>query len=111
MYFIYFTYYLLEVVGLSKYITGLAILYGQITDGILTPIFGHLSDNLDMPCGKRNFWYFIGSIIIIPSFFFMFMGFDSFASQSSKETWYLVWPCMYNVGWAAVQIAHLSIVI
>ena len=110
MWFIYLTYYLLKVVGLNQYITGLAILSGQITDGLVTPIVGYFSDNLDMPCGKRNFWYFMGSLIVIPSFLFMFMGFENFESQSSKEMWYLVWPAIFNIGWAAVQIAHLAIV-
>ena len=83
---------------------------GQLADGITTPIVGYLSDKLDLPCGKRNAWYFIGTIIVAPSFLCMFIGVDGFQSEAGKNLWYLAWPAIFNVGWAAVQIAHMAII-
>jgi len=68
MWFIYMSYFLLEVVGLDPGVAGLAILSGQITDGITTPIVGVLSDTISCKVGKRNAWYYFGTLLVIPSF-------------------------------------------
>ena len=38
------------------------------------------------------------------------MGFEFFGSEKGEDAWYLIWPAIFNVGWAAVQISHLAIV-
>ena len=110
MWFIYLSYYLLNVVGLSSSIAGLCLLSGQIADGITTPIVGLLSDKLDNKCGKRNIWYYMGSMLVAPSFLCIWLAPDFFSSEGAKNAWYITWPAIFNVGWASVQIAHLSIV-
>jgi Na+/melibiose symporter-like transporter len=60
MWFVYLTWYVNNVVGLTPAISGLVLLSGQITDGITTPTVGYLSDKFNMPGGKRNFWYYFG---------------------------------------------------
>lgn len=45
MWFIYLSYYLTYVVKLEENIVALAILCGQIADGITTPIVGVASDS------------------------------------------------------------------
>ena len=40
----------------------------------------------------------------------MFIGVDGFQSEADKSLWYLAWPAIFNVGWAAVQIAHMAII-
>jgi Na+/melibiose symporter-like transporter len=46
MWFIYLTWYVNRVVGLSPLVSVLCMLSGQITDGITTPIVGYYSDKL-----------------------------------------------------------------
>lgn len=76
MWFVYFTWYLISVVCLDKEIAGLAVLSGQITDGIMTPITGILSDKFNTRWGKRYPWYFVGTIIVFPCFAGIFGYFD-----------------------------------
>lgn len=52
----------------------------------------------------------MGSLLVAPAFLCIFLGLDFFASEGGQNAWYLIWPAIFNVGWAAVQIAHLSIV-
>ena len=112
MWFIYLTYYLTFVVQLEGQIVALALLSGQITDGVTTPIVGTLSDKLNCPCGKRNGWYLFGTLLVIPSFMGIFMDFSFVSDRSTtfQNIWYCVLPAIFNIGWACVQISHLAIV-
>lgn len=112
MWFIYLNYYLLYVVKLPPGIAAAALLSGQITDGLTTPIVGIASDKLSCPAGKRNCWYFMGSILVVPSFTGIFVTTPGFLTPGSnaENIWYCTLPAIFNVGWAAVQIAHMSIV-
>lgn len=101
MWFIYLSYYLVYVVKLTENIAGLALLSGQITDGITTPVVGVLSDKVSCACGKRNAWYYFGSILVIPAFLCIFLDIQ-FSSQSFENTWYIIFPAVFNVGWASV---------
>ena len=78
MWFIYLSYYLIYVVNLLPQIAALAILSGQITDGITTPIVGTLSDMVPCPAGKRNCWYYVGYCLVVPAFFGIFFKTPSF---------------------------------
>ena len=89
---------------------GLCLLSGQIADGITTPIVGYFSDQIDCKCGKRNSWYYFGSALVAPAFLCIFVGFNFFNSQGGENAWYLIFPAVFNIGWAAVQISHLAIV-
>ena len=44
LWFIYLSYYLINVVKLDPNIGGLCLLSGQIADGITTPLVGYFSD-------------------------------------------------------------------
>lgn len=52
----------------------------------------------------------MGSVLVAPSFLCIFTGPDFFSSEGAKNIWYIIWPAIFNVGWASVQIAHLAIV-
>ena len=72
--FTYVLYYLQEVVKLGQDYSGLAMLSGQIADGITTPIVGMLSDKIKTRIGYRAPWYILGTLIVLPSFLGIFIG-------------------------------------
>ena len=109
MWFIYQSYYYLNVLQLSQSVTGLALLGGQLADGIATPIVGLLSDKFDACWGKRNTFYLVGSIIVIPSFLCIFTA-PIWTNAICANMWYIVWPMIFNVGWASVQVSHMAVV-
>ena len=109
MWFIYLSYYLVYVVKLTENVAGLGLLSGQITDGLTTPIVGVVSDKVKCSVGKRNAWYYAGSILVMPAFLCIFLDFQ-FLSGKTQTWWYIIFPAVFNIGWASVQIAHMSIV-
>jgi Na+/melibiose symporter-like transporter len=104
MWFVYLTWYLTNVVGLSTTLTGYCLLSGQITDGITTPIVGYMSDKVNCPGGRRNFWYYFGFTFVNICFLGIFTNppFIMDASTSVRNAWYLILPAIFNVGWASV---------
>jgi MFS family permease len=79
----------------------MALLCGQVADGIATPIVGLLSDKYNGCWGKRNTFYIIGSIIVIPSFLCLFTA-PTLTTAYQTNIWYIFWPMLFNIGWAAV---------
>ena len=119
MWFVYLSYYIRYVVGLDAHMTGLCVLSGQIADGVMTPIVGILSDNFNTPCGKRMPWYIFGTIFVLPTFagIFTYPEFvnaknedGEIANKTFQQIWYVTLPGLFNIGWASVQIAHMSVV-
>ena len=117
--FFYLVFYLKYIVKLSAGQAGLAMLSGQFADGIMTPLVGALSDKIKTRIGSRTPWYIIGTIIVIPSFLALFLHpFDPIIIQDQdgnftpmgELVYYLVFPALFNVGWASVQISNMSIV-
>jgi len=127
MWIFYFTVYSENVVGLDSSVVAIAVLLGQIADGLMTPIVGVYSDSINTRWGKRKPWYFGGAVVVIASFVGMFAS-PSFivkhdrtkeewekARENGEDMtlqnwWFIIIPALYNFGWAAVQIAHMSIV-
>ena len=109
MWFIYQSYYYLNVLKLSQSVTGMALLGGQLADGLATPIVGILSDKFDLCWGKRNTFFILGSIIVIPSFLCIFTA-PIWANTICRNFWYTMWPIIFNIGWASVQVSHMAVV-
>ena len=115
----YLSWYINKVVKLSPRITGLCLLSGQIADGITTPIVGVASDKCNTRIGKRMPWYYFGFVMVIPCFLGIF-SYPPFINEQNPDlsyktpglqaAWYIILPALFNVGWAAVQISHMSIV-
>ena len=57
-------------------------------------------------------WYIFGTIFVIPCFagIFSYPPWIDKLSVSGKNIWYCSLPALFNVGWASVQISHMSIV-
>ena len=55
-------------------------------------------------------WYYIGTIIVLPSFFGIFL-FPNFETNSTPQIiYYIALPSLFNIGWAFVQISNMAIV-
>ena len=71
--FFYVVFYLRFIVNLSAGYAGLAMLCGQFADGFMTPLVGVMSDKFNTSIGRRAPWYIIGTFIVLPSFFGIFL--------------------------------------
>ena len=95
----------------------LALLAGQVADGIATPLVGILSDRTKSEkIGRRTLWYICGIIIVIPSFLgtfsdCLFCNWSGDHSRGLQLFYYLLLPSLFNIGWASVQISNMSLVV
>jgi solute carrier family 45 protein 1/2/4 len=92
---------------------GLVMLAGQIADGITTPIVGLLSDRCKTPIGSRAPFYILGTFIVIPCFLGIFIspfGVNLKTITGTEMGYYIALASIFNVGWASVQIANMSVV-
>lgn len=86
-----------------------ALLTGQICDGLATPAVGLLSDRIHTRFGQRKPWYVGGLIIVFSCFIPLFSGFKG-GSTGTEYAFYTIFPGLFNIGWAALQISHMSLV-
>jgi Na+/melibiose symporter-like transporter len=99
----------------SGFYAGIVLLSGQIADGLATPLVGIFSDKTNTRIGKRTPWYIFGFVLVTVCFVFIFQEcllcawFDS-DSKALRIFYYTFFPAAFNVGWAAVQVAHMSLV-
>lgn len=113
--FFYLVFYLRYIVKLTAGQAGYAMLSGQFADGFMTPLVGALSDKFNTRIGSRTPWYIFGTIIVLPSFFALFLHpfpklEDDQEAPVGEIVYYLAFPAIFNIGWASVQIANMSIV-
>lgn len=78
---------------------------GQVIDAIMTPIFGFLIDHY---CNKK-IWHIVGSVMVTLSFPVIFGGFVNL-STTVVMLLYVTSITIFQTGWAAVQISHLSMI-
>lgn len=110
--FNYLLYFLNDVLRISSAAAGSVMLVGQICDGIATPIVGYYSDKMSTRIGKRMPWYILGTCIVPTCFFFIWQ--DCYICAEGNETalqvvWYSFFAGAFNIGWAMVQISHMSL--
>ena len=102
-----------KVVQLSATEAGLLLLIGQIVDGLATPIIGIESDRTTYTkYGKRKVWHLGGVIAVALTFSFIFNLCISCENSShwSLFVYYVPFIIIFQIGWAAVQISHLSLI-
>lgn len=102
-----------KVVQLSNIGAGVLLLTGQIVDGLATPFVGIESDRTpDSRYGKRKLWHLGGSVAVVLTFPFIFnvcIGCQD-APHWSLFIYYIPFIVIFQVGWAATQISHLSLI-
>lgn len=116
----WFTYVLLffeKVLSMNRESAGTILLIGQIVDGISTVFVGLCVDKqndfwLCNRIGKRKAWHLVGTTFVLISFPFIFtecVGLED-PSLTTKMIYYGIFVVLFQFGWAAVQISHLSII-
>lgn len=59
----------------------------------------------------RRPWYIFGTVLVPLSFFFVWEEcWPCGGNVASEIAWYAVFASLFNVGWAAIQIAHMSLI-
>ena len=110
--FNFLLYYLKSIMNYSATDSGLIMLVGQFADGLATPIIGVLSDKTESKFGKRTPWYVGGTIVSVICFTLIFQGdyvLPKDISHSVKIIYYCINCAVFNFGWAAVQVSHMSL--
>ncbi|KAL8235929.1 hypothetical protein R6Q59_017010 [Mikania micrantha] len=109
----WFTYLLVFMtdIGLSPRDAATVMLSGQIADGFTTIFAGELIDRF----GHFKIWHGAGSILVAVSFSSVFGScipciiFGN-VSTSLQTIGYSFFAAVFNVGWAATQVSHMSMV-
>ncbi|VDN08229.1 unnamed protein product [Thelazia callipaeda] len=117
MWFTYFLLFLEKVIGIRSPVAGFIMLIGQATDAVSTALIGVLSDTVSAPLcfrhsGRRKSWHVFGTVLVTFSFTFIYN--KCFVCLKSKTdwdlfAWYAPFVIVFQIGWAAVQISHLSL--
>lgn len=109
----WFTYLLLFLtqIGLSPRDAAAVMLSGQIADAFTTVFAGELIDRF----GHFKLWHAGGSFLVAISFSSVFGGclpckISGINTSMLKTFGYSTFAAIFNVGWAATQVSHMSMV-
>lgn len=67
--------------------------------------FGNISNNI----GQRSPWYVLGLVLVVSCYIPIYQTFIS-DNKSNEYAYYIIFPAIFNIGWAALQISHMSLV-
>lgn len=109
----WFTYLLIFLtdIGLPPSDAAIVMLSGQVADGFTTIFAGELIDRY----GSFKIWHGAGSLLVAVSFSSVFGGclpckvVGSYSS-TTRTISYSLFAAIFNVGWAATQVSHMSMV-
>ncbi|RXG67728.1 Heat shock 70 kDa protein 1, partial [Armadillidium vulgare] len=117
---IWFSYLLLyfhHVLLFPSALAGVVLLIGQIADALSTPFVGHEADRTDdlpfcFKYGRRKTWHLIGTLSVLSSFAFIFLGCFGCTEMTSpwaRVLYFSPFVIVFQFGWACTQISHLAI--
>ncbi|GFU25940.1 major facilitator superfamily domain-containing protein 12 [Nephila pilipes] len=116
MWFSYLLMFQHNILLLDNRIAGNLLLLGQVADALSTPFVGYESDRPNdlwlCKYGRRKAWHLVGTLCVLMSFPFLFMECVSCSnsSQNAKFLYYGAFIVIFQFGWAAVQVSHLSLI-
>ncbi|XP_012277990.1 major facilitator superfamily domain-containing protein 12 [Orussus abietinus] len=116
MWFTYLLVFFHLVLEFDAFYSGVILLIGQIADAVATPFVGFHSDKHDdfwlCRYGKRKTWHLFGTICVLLAFPFIFSSCINCetAHQWAQLIYYASFVIIFQFGWAAVQISHLSLI-
>ncbi|KAK4882201.1 hypothetical protein RN001_005520 [Aquatica leii] len=114
MWFTYLLVFLHLVLKFDHWEAGFLLLVGQVADAIANPFVGYQSDQRDTlwicKYGQRKIWHLVGTLCVLIGFPFIFLPcLNTDSHRWVQLFYYSVFIIIFQFGWAAVQIAHLSI--
>ena len=117
MWFTYLLLFFQKILLFEKIDAGIILNVGQVADGISTVIVGIYIDKranfwLCNRFGSRKAWHIIGTVCVVISFPFIFsqcVGCKDISIEK-RMVYYSAFVIIFQFGWAAVQISHLSII-
>ena len=140
MWFTYLLLFFHMVLRINNTYAGIILLIGQVADAAATPVIGFLCDKTRSRYGRRKTWHLAGTVMVAVSLFFFWhtclfctdmnspMSNVTNSSHSVKlggdgdhdsddatpiqlRVLYFAVPIIiFQFGWAAVQISHLSLI-
>lgn len=116
MWFSYVLVFFHLVLGFNSTLAGTILFIGQLADALATPFVGVQCDKIDdfwlCKYGRRKTWHLIGTLCILFTFPFIFSHCIQCetAHQWAQLIYYAAFVIIFQFGWAAVQISHLSLV-
>ncbi|XP_061884358.1 major facilitator superfamily domain containing 12b isoform X1 [Entelurus aequoreus] len=114
MWFTYMLVYLHSVLGMQSTFAGVLLLVGQVADGLCTPLIGYESDKSSgRRHGKRKSWHLLGTVCVLLSFPFIFnpcLACSTNTPQWAEIVYFVPFIIIFQFGWAATQISHLSLI-
>ncbi|XP_060522466.1 major facilitator superfamily domain-containing protein 12-like [Cylas formicarius] len=105
MWFSYTLFYLQVVLSIPSTTAGTLLMIGQVVDSLATPAAGWAIDYTD----RRRGWHFGGTVAVAVGFFLMF-SLKPTNLTTLVLVYYILSITLFQVGWAIVQISHLSII-
>ncbi|XP_053293171.1 major facilitator superfamily domain-containing protein 12 isoform X2 [Pleuronectes platessa] len=115
MWFTYLLVFYHSVLGFRNTNAGVLLLVGQVADALSTPLIGYESDRKP-GCGnygRRKTWHLVGTLSVVLSFAFIFnqcLGCNPLTPQWVSLTYFIPFIIVFQFGWAATQISHLSLI-
>ncbi|KAK8400143.1 hypothetical protein O3P69_003085 [Scylla paramamosain] len=117
MWFTYLLVYFHHVLLFDNGLAGVVLLIGQVADALSTPFVGREADRTDdlpfcVRYGRRKTWHLFGSAMVLCAFPFIFMGCLGCANAHdwAQVVYYAPFVVVFQFGWAATQISHLSLI-
>ncbi|XP_065215095.1 major facilitator superfamily domain-containing protein 12-like [Planococcus citri] len=104
LWFSYALIFLQIVARIPPTISALLMFLGQFTDAAATPFIGILIDKF----GSKKRWNAAGVILIASSFPFIFHNWND--ALWYMPFYYILPIIIFQIGWATVQISHLSMI-
>ena len=101
--------YLTDVVGLSPWLSGLALSVGRVFDAFSDPIVGSLSDRTSTRFGRRRPYMFVGAILLFATMAFFFRN-PRLGSQAALFAWAAIsYTLLAAVAYTLVNIPYSSL--
>ncbi|XP_058805399.1 major facilitator superfamily domain-containing protein 12-like [Phymastichus coffea] len=106
MWFSYTLIFLQRIANFEPITAGSLLLLGQVVDALMTPVFGVLVDRY----ANKKAWHVVGSALVTFSFPVIFGSFVRNPFSVGTMFVYVFSIIVFQTGWAAVQISHLSMI-
>jgi GPH family glycoside/pentoside/hexuronide:cation symporter len=87
---------------------GIILFLARITDFIVDPVIGYVSDRTTWGIGRRRTWVFLGIPIFALGVYMLFLPPAILMQQSmtGREVYLLIWISIYYLGWTMITIPY-----